>query len=94
LGFKAGVTKLFETQSCFLVQIYAKGYQFDTQTSEIKICIICLHMMLSLIIKIKYIHKCKETAHVYTIVRTGHGQPTWSIRAILFLWAPCWWLLA
>jgi len=30
LGFKAGVTKLFETQSCFLVQIHAKGYQFDT----------------------------------------------------------------
>jgi len=24
-GFMAGVTKLFETQSCFLVQIHAKG---------------------------------------------------------------------
>jgi len=38
-------------------------------------------MMLSLIIKIKDIHHCKETDHVYAIVRTGHGQLTWSIRA-------------
>jgi len=37
LGFKAGVTKLLpQTQSCFLVQIHAKVYQFDTHTSEIK----------------------------------------------------------
>ena len=40
--------------------------------------------MLSLIIKIKDIHHCKETDHVYPIVRTGHGQPTWSIRATWF----------
>ena len=45
LGSKAGVTKLFEIQSCFLVQIHAKGYQFDTQTFDIIICIICLHII-------------------------------------------------
>jgi len=75
----AGVTKLFETQSCFLVQKQWKVYQFDTQTSEIKICVICLHMMLSLILKIKDTYQCKETDHVYAIVRIGHGQPTWFI---------------
>ena len=37
LGFKAGVTKFMpQTQSCFLVQIHAKVYQFDTHTSENK----------------------------------------------------------
>ena len=37
LGFKAGVTKLLpQTQSCFLVQIHAKVYQFDIHTSENK----------------------------------------------------------
>jgi len=37
LGFKAGVTKLLhQTQSCFLIQIHAKVYQFDTHTSENK----------------------------------------------------------
>jgi len=50
-------------------------------------------MSLSLIIKFKDIHKCKETAHVDAIVRTGHGQPTWSIRATWFLQGPCWWPL-
>jgi len=34
--FSAGVTNLYETESYFLVQIHAKGYQFDTHTSEIK----------------------------------------------------------
>jgi len=34
--FGAGVTNLYETESYFLVQIHAKGYQFDTHTSEIK----------------------------------------------------------
>ena len=34
-----GVINLFESKSCFLVQIHAKGYQFDTHTSEIKICL-------------------------------------------------------
>jgi len=58
-----------------MVQIRAKGYQCHTQTSEIKICIICLHIMLSLIIKIKDIHHYKETDHVYAIVKTGHGNP-------------------
>jgi len=33
----AGVTDLFETESYFLVQILAKGYQFDTHTAEIKL---------------------------------------------------------
>jgi len=48
--------------------------------------------MLSLIIKIEDIHHCEETDHVdhvYAIVRTGHGQPTWSVRATWFLRAPC-----
>jgi len=35
---KSGVTNLFEIESYFLVQIIAKGYQFDTHTSEMKIC--------------------------------------------------------
>ena len=33
-----GVTILFDTESYVLVQKHAKGYQFDTHTSEIKIC--------------------------------------------------------
>jgi len=36
-----------------------------------------LHVMLSLKIKIKDLPHRKETDHVYAIVRTGHGQPTW-----------------
>jgi len=28
----------------FVVQINAKGYQFDTHSSEIKICSICLQL--------------------------------------------------
>jgi len=54
---------------------------------------IYVHMMLSLEIKIKDIHHCKETDHIYAIVRTGHGQPTWSIPATWFQRAPCWWPL-
>jgi len=42
--YRAGVTNLFETESYFLVQIHAKGYRFDTHTSEIKICSICLQL--------------------------------------------------
>jgi len=76
-----------------LVQIHANGYQFGGQTSEIKICIIGLHIMLSLIIKIKDIHHCKETDRVYPIVRTSHGQPTWSVWVTWFPRAPCWWPL-
>jgi len=34
--YKSGVTNLFETESYFMVQIHAKGDQFDTHTSEIK----------------------------------------------------------
>jgi len=49
--------------------------------------------MLSSIIKIKDIHHCKETDHVYAIVRTGQGQPTLSFRATWFPRAPCWWPL-
>jgi len=71
LGFRAGATKLFKTQSYFLVQIHAKGYQFDTQTFETKVCTICLHIVLSLIIKIKDIYQCEDTDHVYAVVRTG-----------------------
>jgi len=47
-------------------------------------------MMLSLMIKIKDFHHCKETNHAYAIVRTSHKKPTWSIRATWFPWAPCW----
>jgi len=43
--------------------------------------------------KIKDIHHCKETDHVYGTVRTGHGQPAWSIQATWFRQAPCWWPL-
>jgi len=79
-----------QTQSCFLVQIHAKVYQFDTHTSENK----KLHDLSSydVIIKNKNqdIHHCKETDHVYAIVRTGHGQPTWSIPATWFWSAPSW----
>jgi len=49
--------------------------------------------MLSLIIKINDTHHSKETDRVYPIVRTGHGQPTWFVRAAWFLRAPCWWPL-
>jgi len=80
-------------RAAILVQIHAKGYQFDTQTSEIKMCIIFLHIMLSLIIKIEDTHHCKETDHVYAILRTGHGQSTLSVWATCFLWVPCWWSL-
>ena len=38
-------------------------------------------MMLSLKIKIEDIHHCKETHQVHATVRTGLGQPTWSIPA-------------
>jgi len=48
-------------------------------------------MMLSL--KIKMIHHCKETDHVYAIVRTGYGKPTWSILVTWFRRAPSWWPL-
>jgi len=42
-------------------------------------------------IKIKDMHHCKETDHVYAIVRRGHGQSTWSIPATWFRRAPsCW----
>jgi len=54
---------------------------------------IYLDMMLSLKIKIKDIDRCKETDLVYAIVRTVHGEPTWSIPATWFRRAPCWWLL-
>jgi len=52
-----------------------------------------LQLMLSLKIRIKDFHHCKETDHVYAIVRTGHGQPTWSILATWLWQAPCWWTL-
>jgi len=43
--------------------------------------------MLTLIITIKNIHHCEDTDQVYAIVRTGHGQPIWSVRAT---WFPTW----
>jgi len=33
--------------------------------------------MLSLIIKIKDIHQCEDTDHVYAIVRTSPRAPCW-----------------
>jgi len=44
IGLLQGVSNLFETESNFLVQIHAKGYHFDTHTSEIKIYSICLQL--------------------------------------------------
>jgi len=76
VGFRAEVTKVFKIQSYSLIQIHAKGYKFDTQTFEIKICTICLHIMLSLIIKIKDIYQCEDSNHVYAVVRTGRGRST------------------
>jgi len=32
------------------------------------------------LIQIKYIHQCENTDHVYAIVRTSLGRPTWSVR--------------
>ena len=75
LGFKTGVTKLFETQSCFFVQIHAKGYQFDTQTSEIKICIIFFHMMLSVIINIKIFIIIKKLIMFMLLSKQAMGNP-------------------
>jgi len=65
----APVTNVFETESCFLIQIHAKGCQFDTQTS-VKHFFNLSSIMLSLI-KIKDFHQYQETDHVYSIVRTG-----------------------
>jgi len=67
----AGVTELFKTWSYFLLQIHAKWYQFNTQTFQKKICTICLHIMLPLIINIKDIYQCEDTDHLYAIDRTG-----------------------
>ena len=95
LRFREGVTKLFKTRtkSYFSVQIHAKGYQFNIQTFQIKICLICLHIMLPLIIKIKYIYQCEDTDHVYAVVRTDL-RATHVVRAgDLLLAAPCWWPL-
>jgi len=39
--YRAEATDLFETESYSLVYIHAKGYQFDTHISEMKICSIC-----------------------------------------------------
>jgi len=73
-----------------LVQIHAKRYQFQTQTFEIKVCTICIHIMLSIIIKIKDIYQCEDTYHVYAAVRTGPWGPIWSVRATWCPQAPCW----
>jgi len=43
-----------------------------------KICTICLHIMLSLIIKIKDIYQSEDTDRVYAIVRTG----PWAIHVV------------
>ena len=74
----ARVTNLFETESYFLVQIHAKGYQFDTHTSEIKIAKFVFNFVI--IHKNKDIHPCENTDHVYAIVRTS-PQATNDVRA-------------
>jgi len=48
--------------------------------------------MLSLI-KIKDIHQCEDTDHLYAIVRTSRGWPTWSVQATWCPKSPCWWPL-
>ena len=65
---RAGVTNLFENESYFLVQIHAKGYQFGTHTSEIKICSVCLQLSYQ---KKLDIHPCQDIEHVYDFVRTS-----------------------
>ena len=65
----AGVTNLFETENYFLVQIHAKGYQFDTHTSDIKICSICLQLCYQEKLKI-FIH-VKTFNMFFAIVRTS-----------------------
>ena len=59
-------TNGFETENHFLAQIHAKGCQFATHTFEIKTWLICLQSLT----KIKDIHQCKDTDHVYAVVRT------------------------
>jgi len=54
-----------------LVQIHAKGYQFNIQTFQIKICTICVYIMLPLIIKIKHIYQCEDADRVYAVFRTS-----------------------
>jgi len=71
VGFRAEVTKVLKTQSYSLIQIHVKGYKFDTQTFEIKICTICLHIMLSLILKIRDIYQCEDSNNAYAVVRTS-----------------------
>jgi len=65
---KTGVTNLFGTEGYFLVQVHAKDYQFDTHSSEINICPICLQLLC--IIIFEDIHQCEDTDHVYVIFRT------------------------
>jgi len=50
-----------------LVQIHAKGYQFDAHTSAIKTGSICLQFFIIN----KDIHQCEDTDYVYVIVRTS-----------------------
>ena len=70
-GFGAGFTKHFKTRSYFLVQSHVKGCQSKTQTFQIKIWAICLHIMLSTIMKIEDIYQGEDTDRVYANVRTG-----------------------
>jgi len=39
-------------------------------------------------IKIKGVHQCQDTKHVYAIVRATHMRATWCPQA------PYWWLLS
>ena len=64
-----GATNLFENESYFLVQIYAKGYQSGTHTSEIKFAQFVFNDVF--INENKYIHQYEDTDHVYAIVRTS-----------------------
>jgi len=76
---RARVTNLFETDS------YGTWYRFMRwatsliHTSEIKICSLRSSIM-STLLKIKEIHHCEDTDHVYAIVRTS-PRATWCPQA-------------
>jgi len=46
--------------------------------------------MLSLI-KVKDIHQCEDTDHVYAISEQARKRPAWSVGATWCPRASCWW---
>jgi len=85
-----GVTNLFETESYFLVQIHAKGYQFDTHFWN-KNLLNLSSVMLS--IKLKIFSNVKTLIMFMLLPEQARGRPTRSVRATCCSRAPCWWPL-